>query len=173
MFSCVQLKCPSMEQKTGWIFLDLTFPIIKYKLWLYRILFLKKKMLSGIPPGSVNGLTFFFFFINDISQHVHIGITNLYADECFMYWTGHNMSDANYMVQPCISMVAEWYEANSLIVNSSVTPFHKELIWLSETTAPYFVLFLFCPILFHPVFPVLGSISVADLTFHLMSWKSP
>ena len=72
---------------------------------------------TGIPQGSVLGPILFMLFVNDISQNVHIGSINLYADDCLVYCTGSTVIDVNEKLQKCIDDASSWYTGNKLVLN--------------------------------------------------------
>ena len=45
-----------------------------------------KKVISGIPQGSVIGPILFIIFINDMSEKVKHSICKLFADDCKLYY---------------------------------------------------------------------------------------
>lgn len=76
-----------------------------------------KYVNTGVPQGSVLGPILFTIFVNDISQHIHLGTANLYADDCLVYCAGSSPRDVNKILQKCIDDVANWYERNNLVLN--------------------------------------------------------
>ena len=71
----------------------------------------------GVPQGSVLGPLLFTVFINDISQHVYLGSTNLFADDTLVYCTGLNGEDTKTKLQHCVNDVSMWYKSNNIVVN--------------------------------------------------------
>lgn len=66
-----------------------------------------ERHIPGGPQGSVFGLVLFILFINDISQHIHIGTANLYADDCVVYCTCENVAQVNENLQKSIDDVSK------------------------------------------------------------------
>lgn len=79
----------------------------------------KEILHIGIPQGSILGPLLFLLYINDISQHVHIGSCNLYADDTLVYCTGRTIDELQGNLQECIADVNNWYDRNKLVVNAS------------------------------------------------------
>jgi len=72
----------------------------------------------GVPQGSVLGPVLFLLFVNDLSQHVHLGSANLYADDCIVYSTGSTVHEVSTNLQKCIDDVSLWYSSNKLALNA-------------------------------------------------------
>ena len=77
-----------------------------------------KMITVGVPQGSVLGPILFMMFINDISQHIHLGTANLYADDCIIYCSGVTFDDVQSNLQKCIDDVSLWYAGNKLVLNA-------------------------------------------------------
>ena len=71
----------------------------------------------GVPQGSVLGPILFMLFINDISQHIHLGTCNLYADDCLIYCTGNSVDDVSNKLQQSVNDISDWYNGNDLLLN--------------------------------------------------------
>ena len=78
-----------------------------------------KETSVGVPQGSVLGPILFLLFVNDLSQHIHLGNANLYADDCIVYCTGTSVSEVNSNLQKCIDDVSYWYSRNKLVLNTT------------------------------------------------------
>lgn len=72
----------------------------------------------GVPQGSILGPLLFTLFINDLSQHIHLGVANLYADDVLLYCTSDSVSDLNEKLQICLNDVSNWYCGNKLVLNA-------------------------------------------------------
>mgnify|MGYP002051434539 FL=1 len=84
-----------------------------------NVLSKKAFVQCGVPPGSVLGPILFTIFINDISQNVHPGTCNLYADDTVVYCSGNSISEAQNKLQSCVSKLSHWYSNNKLSINAS------------------------------------------------------
>ena len=79
-----------------------------------------KEILNiGVPQGSILGPLLFVIFVNDISQHVHIGTASLYADDTLIYCDGTDANDVKGRLQECIDNVSNWYKRNKIVINAS------------------------------------------------------
>ena len=65
-----------------------------------------KKVLSGIPQGSVIGPILFVIFINDMPDSVKHSICRLFADDCKLY--GKVLANGENMVQSDLAQLEEW-----------------------------------------------------------------
>lgn len=78
----------------------------------------ERSVMVGVPQGSVLGPILFLLFVNDLTQHIHLGTANLYADDCIIYCTGSSISEVNMNLQKCIDDVCSWYQRNRLALNA-------------------------------------------------------
>ena len=73
----------------------------------------------GVPQGSVLGPTLFMIYANDLSQHIHIGMTNLYADDALIYCTAPTIPSLKTKLQKCVDDVCVWYNGNKFGINAT------------------------------------------------------
>ena len=73
----------------------------------------------GVPQGSILGPILFLLYVNDVSQHIHIGQCNIYADDTLIYYASTSVKDVQNVLQCCIDDVSKWYEGNRLVINPS------------------------------------------------------
>ena len=74
-----------------------------------------KKVLSGIPQGSVLGPILFVIFINDLPDEVKFNHCKMFADDCKLYGT---VNQTNLM-QSDLNSLANWSEKWQLPFNTS------------------------------------------------------
>jgi len=73
----------------------------------------------GVPQGSVLGPILFLLYINDVSQHIHLGKANIYADDMLIYTACSSINEVEEALQKCLNEVEKWYDGNRLIINAS------------------------------------------------------
>jgi len=78
----------------------------------------KNHVNIGVPQGSILGPLLFLIFVNDISQHVHLGTANLYADDTLIYCDGLSKEEASCKLQECIDSISNWYKRNNIVINA-------------------------------------------------------
>jgi hypothetical protein len=71
----------------------------------------------GVPQGSVLGPVLFMIYVNDLSNNVHLGSCNMYADDTIVYTSGNTIEEVNEKLQLSINDVSKWYTENHLVVN--------------------------------------------------------
>ena len=76
----------------------------------------------GVPQGSVLGPFLFLLFINDVTNFVTDGgVSNLFADDNFIYVSGKSVEEVKRRLQSILDVVADWYKRNRLKINSNKT----------------------------------------------------
>ena len=75
-----------------------------------------KKVISGIPQGSVLGPLLFVIFINDLPDEVKFGICKLFADDCKLYGV---VNDSENKLQTDLSNLEKWSKKWQLPFNES------------------------------------------------------
>ena len=79
----------------------------------------KCQLQIGVSQVSVLGPLLFLIYVNDINRHVHLGSCNFYADDTLIYCTGSDIVELKTNIQTCVTDVHEWYESNTLVINTS------------------------------------------------------
>ena len=77
----------------------------------------RRSLYTGVPQGSALGPLLFLIFINDLPQKVQKCVTNLFADDVSMYFTGKSLSETSAIFQSSINEAAKWYHENRLTIN--------------------------------------------------------
>ena len=78
----------------------------------------QRNVSIGVPQGSTLGPLLFIIFINDISQNVGLGTTNLFADDTLVYCHASSVKELNENLQNCVNDVVKWYRQNNIVINS-------------------------------------------------------
>ena len=74
-----------------------------------------KKVLSGIPQGSVLGPILFVIFINDLPEDVLFNFCKMFADDCKLYGAVNQVN----LMQSDLTHMEEWSEKWQLPFNAS------------------------------------------------------
>ena len=77
---------------------------------------------TGVPQGSVLGPFLFLLFINDVTNCIPDGgVSNLFADDNFIYVACDTLSEVQHKLQNILDAVSEWYKSNRLMINTDKT----------------------------------------------------
>lgn len=71
---------------------------------------------SGVPQGSHLGPLLFLLFINDLPKTIRFSQSLLFADDLKLFRSISNLSDC-YLLQQDIDALADWCDANYLVLN--------------------------------------------------------
>ena len=82
----------------------------------------RKKLICGVPQGSVLGPTLFLLYINDI-QNVSNFDVRLFADDTLLYLSNKNSQELEYKITVELKKVQKWLDANKLTINVSKTKY--------------------------------------------------
>ena len=78
----------------------------------------EKKVIAGVPQGSINGLLLFDLFINDHALFLTQCFLSTYADNNNLYSTGNNTELAKMDLQTDFRAITNWFFENDMILNS-------------------------------------------------------
>ena len=73
-----------------------------------------KDVWSGIAQGTVLGPILFFFYINDMIQHMKHANISLFADDCIKYLSGNNWDNIHRKMQIDFDATSDWTLPNNL-----------------------------------------------------------
>jgi Reverse transcriptase (RNA-dependent DNA polymerase) len=80
-----------------------------------------KKIMHGVPQGSVLGPLLFIIYINDFSKHMCPCKTILFADDTTLIYTEKQLSDLSDHTNIVLEMSKKWFCANKLKLNDDKT----------------------------------------------------
>ena len=85
---------------------------------------MKKKILSGVPQGSVLGPLLFLIYINDLPLHLNKDTKDtLFADDAAIYSTDSNIKKIENVLQDSIHRANNWCGKNSMVIHPDKTKY--------------------------------------------------
>ena len=78
----------------------------------------EKKVIAGVPQGSIDGPLLFDLFINDLVLFLTQCFLSNYADANNLYNTGNNLELAEMDLQTDSRAITNWFFENYMILNS-------------------------------------------------------
>ncbi len=81
----------------------------------------KKRILCGVPQGSIIGPLLFLLYINDLANVSKKLKFILFADDTNVFYTGKNIKDVSNTLNEELKHMNSWFKVNKLSLNVSKT----------------------------------------------------
>ena len=91
-----------------------------------------KKVICGVPQGSILGPLLFFIYINDLSNVCKSMMPLLFADDTNLFKSGKDSNQIKIEIERELIHISEWLKINKLSLNIKKTQF---LIFSSKNSA--------------------------------------
>ena len=95
------------------------YQIVKFKSTLSD----KRKIVCGVPQGSILGPLLFLIYINDIHKSSNLLSFILFADDTNIFYSHSNIKTLIDIVNTELYKVSSWLKANKLSLNVRKTQF--------------------------------------------------
>ena len=73
----------------------------------------------GVPQGSILGPLLFVCYINDLSNHLKLARSFLYADDTALVFSSINAEQLSVAMNSELALINNWFNANKLSINAS------------------------------------------------------
>ena len=80
-----------------------------------------RRVVCGVPQGSVLGPLFFLIYVNDLLPHLRGIEVNLYADDTVLYVSGREVATCRGVLQNALNLFEGWCDRNALHINVAKT----------------------------------------------------
>ena len=94
----------------------------KQRVCLHSVCSSYSELRAGLPQGSLLGPLLFNIFIYDLNYVVPDVSLRLYADDTTLYASDVSLIALQFVVNPGLSYLSEWFDANYLLINNAKTP---------------------------------------------------
>ena len=93
----------------------------KQKVFVNNTLSDSEGILCGVPQRSILGPLLFLIFINDLPLHIDNVLTDLYADDTTLYYTGRSQACIEQQLQAALHKLSNWCKQNGMLKNTAKT----------------------------------------------------
>lgn len=80
-----------------------------------------KRILHGVPQGSVLGPLLFLVYVNDLSSAIRYADVNLFADDTMLFQSNHLLKSLTKRANIDLKLLTHWLNANKISLNCSKT----------------------------------------------------
>ena len=82
-----------------------------------------KKVMCGVPQGSILGPLLFLIYINDLYNALRHTKSFMFADDTNLLYSNKNVKELFYNTNQDLINIAKWFEANKISLNTNKTKY--------------------------------------------------